>query len=281
MGTDDEVGAEVEDEAEILDGIPKDLPAGLVEEEDPSSGPEIVDETDENASADDDDNNNNNSNNDDDNVAGDVDNSIPNDLPDSWVEEEDPSSGQIYFYNSTTGETSWERPMNTEEVEVNSLDRLNGTEPFNNEEEDDNETEGDASTTSNNLPTGWVEQEDTSSGQIYFYNSTTGETSRDRPTNKEEEEVGSLDGLNETEPLNNEEGDDNETEGDASNESDNLPDGWVEQEDPLCGQVYFYNATSGVTSWERPTEEEEDTFTSENLNGVEEGPSRNNNDDDP
>merc|ERR1712161_132077 len=226
-------------------------------EEDPSSGPEIIDKIDENASADDD-NNNNNNNNDDDNVAGDVDNSIPNDLPDSWVEEEDPSSGQIYFYNSTTGETSWERPTNMEEVEVNSLDRLNGTEPFNNEEEDDNETEGDASTTSNNLPTGWVEQEDTSSGQIYFYNISTGETSWDRPTNAEEEEVGSLDGLNETEPLNNEEEDDNETEGDVSNESDNLPDGWVEQEDPLFGQVCYYNATSGVTSWERPTEEEED-----------------------
>merc|ERR1712238_645088 len=125
MGTDDEVGAEVEDEAEILDGIPKDLPADLVEKEDPSSGPEIIDETDENASADDDNNNsNNNSNKDDDNVAGDVDNSIPNDIPDSWVEEEDPSSGQIYFYNSTTGETSWERPTNMEEVEADSLDRL-------------------------------------------------------------------------------------------------------------------------------------------------------------
>merc|ERR1712238_404873 len=238
MGTDDEVGAEVEDEAEILDGIPKDLPAGLVEEEDPSSGPEIVDETDENASADDDDNNNNNSNNDDDNVAGDVDNSIPNNLPDSWVEQEDTSSGQIYFYNSTTGETSWNRPTNKEEEEVGSLDGLNGTEPLNNEEGDDNETEGDASNESDNLPDGWVEQEDPSSGQIYFYNSTTGETSWDRPSKKEEVEVDSLDRLNGTEDPYDEDGD-SETEGAASNASNNLPDGWVEQEDPLFGQVCY------------------------------------------
>merc|ERR1712238_218936 len=72
-----------DDEAENLDGIPKDLPAGLVEEEDPSS----IDKADENASADDD-------TNDDDSVAGDVDNSIPNDQPGGWVEEEDPSSGK-------------------------------------------------------------------------------------------------------------------------------------------------------------------------------------------
>lgn len=32
-------------------------------------------------------------------------------LPDSWSEEVDPASGQTYYYNSVSGETSWGRPL--------------------------------------------------------------------------------------------------------------------------------------------------------------------------
>ena len=31
-------------------------------------------------------------------------------LPAGWTEEVDPSSGDIYFYNAATGETTWDRP---------------------------------------------------------------------------------------------------------------------------------------------------------------------------
>jgi hypothetical protein len=31
-------------------------------------------------------------------------------LPSDWVETVDPSSGQVYYYNTATEETSWEKP---------------------------------------------------------------------------------------------------------------------------------------------------------------------------
>merc|ERR1712238_447997 len=147
-------------------------------------------------------------------------------LPDGWVEQEDPSSGQIYFYNSTTGETCWDRPSNKEEVEGDSLDRLNGTEdPY--DEDDDNETEGGASNASNNLPDGRMEQED--------------------PLNE------NFNGVEEGPSRNNNDDDskDDEEEKEENDETtDDLPDGWTEAKDPTNGQIYYYNSTSGVTSWD-------------------------------
>jgi WW domain len=67
------------------------------------------------------------------------------DLPDDWVEALDPTSDQVYYYNSVTHETSWEKP---------------GVP----------------------LPNDWVETTDPTSGQIYYYNAVTQETSWDRPT---------------------------------------------------------------------------------------------------
>ena len=35
----------------------------------------------------------------------------PPPLPEGWAEDVDPSSGNKYFYNEATGETTWERPF--------------------------------------------------------------------------------------------------------------------------------------------------------------------------
>ncbi|OEU13171.1 hypothetical protein FRACYDRAFT_155497, partial [Fragilariopsis cylindrus CCMP1102] len=71
-----------------------------------------------------------------------------------WEEVEDPSSGTVYYYNSETGESSWDRPTSAV---------------------DDNQDIPDP------LPECWVETEDESSGKMYYFNSLTGETSWDRP----------------------------------------------------------------------------------------------------
>ena len=34
----------------------------------------------------------------------------PESLPQGWTIELDPSSGQEYYYNTVTGESTWERP---------------------------------------------------------------------------------------------------------------------------------------------------------------------------
>ena len=39
---------------------------------------------------------------------------MPNDIEDKniWIEQRDPASGRVYYYNSDTGETSWTKPTN-------------------------------------------------------------------------------------------------------------------------------------------------------------------------
>ena len=70
-----------------------------------------------------------------------------------WTEEVDQGSGQTYFYNDETGETSWEPPP--------GLQAGGGG--------------GGA------LPAGWAALVDEGSGQTYYLNEQTGESSWDPP----------------------------------------------------------------------------------------------------
>lgn len=37
-------------------------------------------------------------------------NNDPGGLPENWTEATDPGSGRVYYYNTATNETSWEKP---------------------------------------------------------------------------------------------------------------------------------------------------------------------------
>ena len=36
--------------------------------------------------------------------------SMKSDLPAGWMEVDDPNTGEVYYYNQTTGESAWEKP---------------------------------------------------------------------------------------------------------------------------------------------------------------------------
>jgi WW domain/Ankyrin repeats (3 copies) len=194
-----------------------------------------------------------------------------------WIETTDPSSGKSYYYNPTTNETSWVKPM----PESRSDSGVSA------DEEDE-----------------WEEIQDPSTGKPYYFNATTNETRWEKPDCMKAEETDSGNSFHEDE----EEDDDDEEEAaaEASEESDqepftsnsdagtssdgssavetdasddkveetdeepmkehestdddnDLPDGWVETQDPSSGRIYYFNSLTQETSWERPMELEDDS----------------------
>ncbi|XP_077314939.1 uncharacterized protein LOC143935157 isoform X4 [Lithobates pipiens] len=78
---------------------------------------------------------------------------------DDWETHTDQGSGQLFYYNSVTGETTWDCPFDQAEEQLISPASLSSAE------EDSN----------------WDKHFDESSGQFYFHNPVTGETSWDPP----------------------------------------------------------------------------------------------------
>jgi hypothetical protein len=132
----------------------------------------------------------------------------------------DPSSGQTYYYNQTTQETSWERP-NSKSKDAFSPEKTSV-----------------AVSTSD-----WVETADPSSGQSYYYNQLTRETSWEKPTLTEipaPETIEKKSAAPQQAPQAN---------------SSPLPassSDWVETVDPSSGQTYYFNQVTQETSWDKP-----------------------------
>jgi hypothetical protein len=183
------------------------------------------------------------------------DDSVSEELPDGWEEIEDPSRGQIYYYNTKSDETSWDRP--------NKVENSSKEDPGDFEENEgesipaaDNEDENDTEITPNVLPAGWEEVEDPATGEIYYFHAESNETSWELPESGDrgEAEVLSDDVVVIVDHLevDDDENIKGEDEGGDNNVLEELPDGWEEMEDPSIGQIYFYHTQSGETSWERP-----------------------------
>lgn len=91
-------------------------------------------------------------------------------LPPGWSAAVDPGSGRTYYVNASTGQTSWEPPA----VPTSST----AAPQFVNIEMPK------AAPGAPNLPAGWTAAVDPSSGQTYYMNSITGQTTWEPPVGR-------------------------------------------------------------------------------------------------
>lgn len=84
-------------------------------------------------------------------------------LKEGWESVLDPSSGQTYYWNKLTNETTWIRPSSSEPSQV--LEPvIHATQP------------------NQSLPNGWEERIHAATKQVYYYHPATGKSSHTMPT---------------------------------------------------------------------------------------------------
>lgn len=215
-------------------------------------------------------------------------------LPDGWLKMVDPNTAKVYYCNEFSGATSWTlpEPLHSEVIEDfkqvledentpvplepeidaadNSLvldevvghveldeinERFEVTEPCMTNVSTPQESENSL------LPEGWMLGTDPSSGEIYYFNESTGESSWDRPVIPSEgdvvEAMTDADDPPDPTPLTEKAGmlaeKVNRQLSDAPTPSDgSLLDGWVEVNDQSSLGTYYYNESLGETTWDRP-----------------------------
>lgn len=107
-------------------------------------------------------------------------------LPKNWTEETT-DAGEVYYCNTETGDTQWERPVSEDTaVEDSQIEGAQSTDEFVHvEKEPEMSGDGEPSATANTagdseLPAPW-EMLYTSEGEAYYFNPESGETSWEKP----------------------------------------------------------------------------------------------------
>lgn len=228
-------------------------------------------------------------------------------LPDGWQELVDPNTSKVYYYNELSNTTSWTPPEPPESEIVKEFKRGLDAEAESRERDVDvtavgpleqkihatgddlvldqafgygeldevleqpkEKMQGTTDTSipqeSNDslLPEGWMQGTDSTSGETYYFNESTGESSWDRPVITDESIVqGAMTGaeVSPVPPLSSPtEGfveeklkSQQQSDGPTPSVSDmSLQDGWVEVNDPSSGGTYYYNESLAETTWDRP-----------------------------
>jgi hypothetical protein len=220
-------------------------------------------------------------------------------VDDDWEQVVD-EHGQLYYFNKLKNITSWERPqtesydisqgiLTEQPVEHTPTAEVNGQdndavlmEPI------------ETNALVEQLPEGWEELVDPDSGSIYYYNSTTGASSWDRPemeaVTQQDPEIFHQEALEIMSPEDTDYADDvamasspsmsdgyTSPSGDPFNTSDenpelvvedqtpesetsmvvdqDLPAGWVALIDEASNRTYYYCESENISSWDRPAEE--------------------------
>jgi Sec23-binding domain of Sec16/WW domain len=178
-------------------------------------------------------------------------------LPDGWVEITDEDSGALFYRFELDGTTSFQRPTAAE------LQKSQVSEPKQGDEVKKifvNDTLNPE--TSLQLPGGWVELIDETSGETYFLYEPDGTRTWERPT------INSC-VVPETEPANPgledpvltdvvaetlESDDTADRKSSTRMPSHDLAEGWVEMIDETSNVPYYVYEQDGTTTWDRPTD---------------------------
>lgn len=183
-------------------------------------------------------------------------------MPPGWIALKD-HSGEVYYANEATGESSWTKPMMTQSTqEEMSSDKSSGNSA-------DQSVDGTVDDINDeNLPPNWIALKDKDSGDTYYLNEDTMETTWDKPSpENDRSETGSYQDSEQTS--------ENNTVDDIVNDDDNLPPGWETILDPTTGD-YYYAHENGETSWDRPASDS--TKNGNDRNNASQGPIEDNED---
>jgi hypothetical protein len=154
------------------------------------------------------------------------------DLPPGWEAILDPSSGDYYFAHES-GETQWELPEFDQAEHDVAFDasgdhaRSGGNDRF-------------ESPIHKSLLPGWFAAFDEDSGDHYYCNEETGETTWDIPS------VAATPHDNPNDPVQA------SVAEEVEDDYHDIPPGWFSVKDPDSADIYFCNEETGETTWDHP-----------------------------